>query len=94
MSFLIKSGMQNSKMNRKPELEVVLRTILAKTKFLGFLRLVYGWYVYVRRQRDPPFDRSTGDVLDRRRGPETELLRPGEPTPITLSVLMKYTVSQ
>jgi len=28
--------------------------------------------------------------LDHRRGPETELLRPGEPTPITLSVLMKY----
>jgi len=86
MSFLSKSGMRNSKMKRKPEPEVVLRTILAKTKFLGFLGLVYGWYVYVRRQRDQPFDRSTGDVLDRRRGPETELLRPGELTPITLSV--------
>jgi len=90
MSFLIKLGMRNSKMKWKPELEVVLRTILAKTKFLGFLGLVYGWYVYVRRQRDQPFDRSTGDGLDRRRGPETELLRPGEPTPITLSVVVYW----
>jgi len=28
--------------------------------------------------------------LDRRRGPETELLCPGEPTPITLSVSLEF----
>jgi len=31
--------------------------------------------------------------LDRRRGPETELLRPGDPTPITLSVCLALTES-
>ena len=58
-----------------------------KTKFSGFLGLVSRRYVYVWRRRDQTIDRSTGDVLDRRRGPETEQLRPSESTPITLSVV-------
>ena len=37
-------------------------------------------------RRDRLIDRSTSDALDRRRIPETELLRPCEPTPMTLTV--------
>jgi len=88
MSFSIKSRKWrwNSKMKWKPEPEVVFCAILVKTKFLGFLGLVSRWYVYVRRRRDRQIDLSTSDALDRRRGLEIELLCPGEPTPITLSV--------
>jgi len=89
MSFSIKSGTWNSKMDWKPEPEVVFGTILAKTQISGFLDLVSRSYVYVRQRRDRPIDRSTGDTLDRRRGPEAELLCPGEPTPITLSVSIR-----
>jgi len=61
--------------------------MLAKKQISGFSRPRRSRrYVYVRRRRDRLIDQSTGDALDRRRGPETELLRPGEPTPITLSV--------
>ena len=35
-------------------------------------------------------DRSTGNALDHRHGPETEQLRTGEPTPITLSVSLSF----
>jgi len=59
-----------------------------KTKFPGFLGLVSRRYVYVQRRRDRLIDQSTGDALDRRRGLETELLCPGDPTPITLSVFL------
>jgi len=86
MSFSIKSGTRNSITEWKPEPEVVFGAILAKNQISGFLCLVSRWYVYVRRRRDRPIDRSTVDALDRRCGPETELLRTGEPTPITLSV--------
>jgi len=86
MSFSIKSGTQNSKMEWKPEPEVVFGAITVKNQISGFLGLVSRWYVYVWRRRDRPIDRSTGDTLDCRRGPETELLCSGEPTPITLSV--------
>jgi len=86
MSFSIKSWTRSSKMEWKPEPEVVFGGILAKNQISGFLGLVSRWYVYVRRLWDLPIDRSTGDTLDRRHGPETELLCPGEPTPITLSV--------
>ena len=88
MPFSIKSGTLNSKMKWKPEPEVVFRGILAKNQISWFLGLVSRWYVYVRRRRDRLIDQSTGDTLDRRRGPETELLCPGEPTPITLSNLV------
>jgi len=86
MSFSMKSGTLNSKMKWKQEPEVVFRAILAKNQISGFIGLVSRRYVYVRRRRDRTIDRSTGDALDRRRGPETELLCTGEPTPITLSV--------
>jgi len=93
MSFSIKSRRWNSKIKWKPEPEVVFCAILVKTKFLGFLGLVSRWYVYVRRQRDRQIDLSTNDALDRRRGLETELLCPGAPTPITLSVMVSGRVS-
>jgi len=86
MSFSIKSGTRNSKMEWKPEPEIVFGAILAKKQISGFLVLVSRWYVYVRRRRDRHVGLSTSDALDRRRGLETELLCPGEPTPITLSV--------
>ena len=46
--------------------------------------------MYVRRRRDRQIGLSTSDALDRRRGLETELLCPGEPTPITLSVIVLH----
>ena len=73
-------------MEWKPEPEIIFGAILAKNQISGFLGLVSRWYVYVRPRRDRPIDQLTGNALDRRRGPETELLRPGEPTPITLIV--------
>jgi len=92
MSFSIKSGTRNSKMEWKPEPEIVFGAILAKNQISGFLGLVSRWYVYVRRRRDRQIGLSTSDALDRRRELETELLCPGEPTPITLSVLLPISV--
>jgi len=82
MSFSIKSGMQNSKMEWKPKPEVVFRAILVKNQISRFSRPRISM---IRR----PIDQSTGDALDHRCGAETKQLRPGEPTPITLSVVLK-----
>ena len=60
------------------------RRHFGENQISGFIGLVYQRYVYVRRRRDRPIDRSTGDALD-------ELLCPGEPTPIKLSVAKSLT---
>jgi len=82
MSFSIKSGTRNSKMKRKLEPEVVFRVILAKKQISGFLR------PGISVIHDDEIGRSIGrpTTLGCCRRPETELLHPGEPTPITLSV--------
>ena len=75
--------------NFRPMSIVAKRSPISATVEHLFLFLSAAMRSLLFQFADPPVD---GDALDRHHGPETELLGPGEPTPITLSV-QEYTAS-